>query len=704
MKNTGLLKLLAVMPLLVWSCSKTGFVQEEIPTPTVAPDPWTAIPLPEVSATGSPATVTAGNVATKSQLDVNGSHASVIWSAGDSFKMYAYTNGDNSVSSTTFSTGEGGDAVAEFTGTSLASGKDNYYSFYPASACYASSKYGTPQDFIIGMTLPPVQVADPGHLAEGANLSFARSNTPTPTENLHFTNVPSIIKFRLSGSIVTSIKKVSFIGTKDLAGDMVLRPNGSHLEVLPGVSFPPRTSSRSVSLTLTDGVSFAEGKDYYIAVAPSSQDSFTMVFENGDGTQKITKISSKLLTLNRSEITDFGTIDLGTSFDDNSMAPIAWHTHDPNTTTKYATIAVIPDGYTKNEMAQYVTDANAGLTALFGTEPYKTYKKYFNVWILKVASRESGARISDGTPAEQTRDCFFQSTWKQEKYDNMSANADRVFQFVKDNCPDIINNTHTIADVPVLIMINDTRYGGIARNYSDGSTYCMVPKTYDGSDISWYYPAQEANGPTTTRSDGLHNVTTAEITAMGGNNVGTWCNTLVHEFGGHSIGKLGDEYWYPNNDDKSGSSIEEHSWTVPMKKNVSATSVQTNVPWAGLYDSDITTKMAGKSGLYAARIGIFQGADVSTFNRWRSEKISCMIDNRFYFSTWQRYLIVNRIMALAGLTEKSISDFLDSDVPTDPKRDVVSSPVMYPAGVSNLVPPRPVPMLPPPVYIDRPAL
>ncbi len=60
------------------------------------------------------------------------------------------------------------------------------------------------------------------------------------------------------------------------------------------------------------------------------------------------------------------------------------------------------------------------------------------------------------------------------------------------------------------------------------------------------------------------------------------------------------------------------------------------------------------------RIGVFHGGGVSLFNRWRSEEVSCMIDNRPYFSAWQRALIhspncaamqVLRKACRAGLSE-----------------------------------------------------
>ena len=77
------------------------------------------------------------------------------------------------------------------------------------------------------------------------------------------------------------------------------------------------------------------------------------------------------------------------------------------------------------------------------------------------------------------------------------------------------------------------------------------------------------------------------------------------------------------------------------------------------------------------RIGTFQGGDYYLYGRWRSEKISCMIDNRPYFSAWQRYLIVKRIYTLSGdLDQFSFESWLAKDVTIDPNRDMTSSGIM----------------------------
>jgi hypothetical protein len=72
--------------------------------------------------------------------------------------------------------------------------------------------------------------------------------------------------------------------------------------------------------------------------------------------------------------------------------------------------------------------------------------------------------------------------------------------------------------------------------------------------------------------------------------------------------------------------------------------------------------------------------------------ISCMIDNRLYFSTWQRMLIVKRIMSLSG-SSFDAATFWANDVTVDPVRDTPAAP-----STSKFVRPRRVmPLLPPPV-------
>ena len=53
-------------------------------------------------------------------------------------------------------------------------------------------------------------------------------------------------------------------------------------------------------------------------------------------------------------------------------------------------IAILGDGYTKNETQKFLTDARHFTDVLFSTEPFKRRKKDFNVRAVEVESRESG--------------------------------------------------------------------------------------------------------------------------------------------------------------------------------------------------------------------------------------------------------------------------------------------------------------------------
>ncbi len=129
---------------------------------------------------------------------------------------------------------------------------------------------------------------------------------------------------------------------------------------------------------------------------------------------------------------------------------------------------------------------------------------------------------------------------------------------------------------------------------------------------------------------------------------------------------------------------------MPFGKNLAHD--PTAAPWkSDLLDYPLAT-LVEKDANYG-RIGAFQGGGTYMYGRWRSEMISCMIDNRFYFSTWQRMLIVQRIMTLSGSTF-DVESFWANDVTTDPVRDTNVSSVMGDMSLPvQIMPPLPEPVL-----------
>ena len=700
MKKKCSFVLLAVIPLLFFSCSKQGFVQEpEEPVSSVI-DPWLANPVSEFKTEpGTPVTLSAGTMATKTHIDEN---AKVIWDAGDQFEMYCHTGGF--WYKEIFSTSTAGERVNFTTASGGVPSSVKAYSFYAPLSVKEGGDHvwrTSDENWGFGLKIPTKQTATENGVARGLNFSYAQS--ADKSDNLYFRNMLALVRIRMKGSIVSSVKSVTLQGATNLAGDCVMIPAADGTPMITfSKDFSGDVSSRSVTLTGT----FEAEKDYYFAVAPSEQASFSLIFSDGSG-NSTTKIATKPVTFVRGAINTIPEINLGDAFTDSTpdMSTIKWTSASAGA-AKPVTIAVIPDGFTASEMKKYEMLAYSAMNTLFNVEPFKTYKNYFNVYILKVASNESGARISDGTLAEQTRDCYFESTWGKTDYDNMAANEAIISSFVSTKCPDITGGLHTINEVPILVIINDARYGGRCHAYSSGFSYCMAPYTYEGGGLSWSYPDYEAVSDSDPSLGAQP--TPADRLAEVGSNSGNWLNTMLHEFGGHCFSRLSDEYWDVV-DKGAASYIDTHRWDNPPYNgvayglNVSATYANPGYDNPGIGDSYIKegwqhlldkAATLPNTDIRKARIGRFQGGGVSILNRWRSERISCMIDNRFYFSTFQRELIVKRIMTLAG-ESFNFDSFWNNDVAVDPVRDVVSSPVM---GLTDPVPPRPMPLLPPPVF------
>ncbi len=165
------------------------------------------------------------------------------------------------------------------------------------------------------------------------------------------------------------------------------------------------------------------------------------------------------------------------------------------TQTRYD-IVILGDGYQASEQTKFNQDVQAFLTSLFQHEPYLTFGAYYNVHTVFRASVDSGADRPDETPP------VFKNTVYDATYNYGGT----------DRCLYIQNTSQALADATlapanegrILVMVNDTRYGGCAATFA---------VSYTGS---WMSEVQ------------------------------------IHEMG-HSVGQLADEYDYPYTTTYSGS-------------------------------------------------------------------------------------------------------------------------------------------------------
>ena len=653
----------------------------------------TEVPVPDSDVLVIRAGFAGEEAGTRSRLDFDETYAKVLWTSGDAFRMYKMSS--SAYSQTTFTTEDDGTEVATFTSTKRLGEDDSYTSIYP------SQQYGVYRkndDILLRIPVPPVQTAVPGGIAEGLN--FAAAWSSTQDADLQFNNLLSVIRFRLEGDVVSSLQSIVFDAGTTVAGDAALYFQGGELKFGYTSTFGTVTYEQSNTVTLSG--TFVEGQDYCIAMVPASlTDGFTLTFSDGDG-RIIQKHSSKALTLERSRIVDFGTIDLGDTWSSDDQV-IRYVTQAKG--RKKNVIALLADGYTSDQLDLFEERAKIAVDFLFSVEPYKSYKEYFTVYICRTVSNESGAGVND--PKDKDKiikavDNRFGSRWPDDgTYSTMTADAAKIQAYLKAAIPEIVNGELTYTEVPAALLVNDPRYGGICRIYSNGWNYCLIPFQRDGGVIHWSFPKFQAVNER-DNSQGYQETTADERDEMG-RMVGDWKNTFIHEFGGHAYGRLTDEYWNGTTSVDAPAAIAGHSYTVPHALNIS-----------GFYDSapwkedllDHLDEWTARNPDYG-RIGIWHGGASSIYFRWRSEKTSCMIDNRPYYSTWQRILIVRKIMEKTGETF-DMDEFIAKDVTLDPIRPVVSataSPeerrqILLRARSQALLVPE-MPMLPPPILEDE---
>lgn len=134
-------------------------------------------------------------------------------------------------------------------------------------------------------------------------------------------------------------------------------------------------------------------------------------------------------------------------------------------------IVYIGDGYTSKELSKFSEDAININNTIFSQPPFSYYKSFFNSYIIKVPSNESGAKhpgvaVDENLLPEQAvvnPDNFFKSSFDYASIHRLLVAEDHeaIFNVLADNLPDF--------DLP-LIIVNSPYYGGSGSSYSTSST------------------------------------------------------------------------------------------------------------------------------------------------------------------------------------------------------------------------------------------
>ncbi len=245
------------------------------------------------------------------------------------------------------------------------------------------------------------------------------------------------------------------------------------------------------------------------------------------------------------------------------------------------------------------------MESYFSIEPTKTYREYFNVYMVYAVSKKRQIGYSSNS-ALSTRFSSSTST-------GLDANTYMVNRYVE--------TIQTPAPkFPVIIVNGDM--GKVGRvtymSLSESRGYPYVGILYGGRPFTKFL--------------------------------------TLHEGIGHGFGLLADEYTKPDEEHMREMTEPEKNRLRSYQKsnfylNVSLTNDPKSVPWAHLIGYPRYPE-----------IGIFVGGDCFPIGIWRSVRAGIMNTSGNDFGAFGRELIVRRILTLAG-EEYTFEKFLEKDVP-----------------------------------------
>jgi len=142
-------------------------------------------------------------------------------------------------------------------------------------------------------------------------------------------------------------------------------------------------------------------------------------------------------------------------------------------------IAYLSDGYQSTELTKFVTNVGTINTALFSQSPFKEYRNFFNSFIIKVPSTQSGAihprtasdeASSNGQPIANPTN-YFTSTFDYAGIHRLivATNYTKVMNVLSSNLPDYDQ---------AFVIVNSTYYGG------SGGAFATLTTDANSSEVA----------------------------------------------------------------------------------------------------------------------------------------------------------------------------------------------------------------------------
>ncbi|MBP5229506.1 MAG: hypothetical protein J6Z32_05105 [Bacteroidales bacterium] len=327
------------------------------------------------------------------------------------------------------------------------------------------------------------------------------------------------------------------------------------------------------------------------------------------------------------------------------VGPDGTPTEVTSTTRKFKLIYT-GDGYTQDLFkygGQFDQEVQKGIKALFQIEPYKHYYSYFAIYVVAAYSNEAGMSqgSTDWNNATTKVDTKFKCSWQGGNSTGIGCDKNVVIEYAQ-KIPEM-STMAALTYSPTSIVIN--------------------ADVYAGTNIWSYNGAWGGMGVLSIAQTPARHPATSSY--------GGFEYTLRHEFGGHGIGLLGDEYVYYNTTPfpQSNESNFRQWQSFGCYPNTylptwdSSTSAWSSPEW------EKTPEIHGQNWktfysrpeYTATGINFFAGSAMYGVGVYRSESRSCMIDNITHYNTVSRWKIYCRIKITAGETP-DLEEFITNDV------------------------------------------
>lgn len=276
-------------------------------------------------------------------------------------------------------------------------------------------------------------------------------------------------------------------------------------------------------------------------------------------------------------------------------------------------LVVLGDGFTIEDLENgyYIDSMEKAREYFFSIEPYKTYREYFNVYMVVAESEEEGVGekgfFGKGSINNKFGTAFGDGT-------EIICNDELIFEYARK-----VKELPKDKPITVLVVLNSDKYAGTAYLYQDGNSIALCP-------MSTAEPPNDFEG------------------------------IVHHEAGGHAFGFLVDEYVYNQAEMPESRKKEIQEWQKQgYQMNLDFTDDLDKILWKDFIGID-----------KYAPVGAYEGGYEYQYGVWRSEENSCMNNNIPYYNVQSRWSIVKRIMDLSEI-EFSVQDFIKNDYPEYPK-------------------------------------